>query len=171
MAASAKQQAERIDYMTKKEAGVVREHKGVIVDRELDRIYKQRGDLTTEIVLEEASSERSPLHQYFEWDDSEAARKYRLHQATALLMASKMVVVLNKENNGPPRVVGTVRRLLCPSPGEGFKMRNEALNERDARQAVIERKYSALRSWCRETVDIEELASLRTMILDSLPAS
>lgn len=147
-----------------------REKKAIIVDREFDRLYAEHGTLTTDLVLETAKDEDHPLHKYFEWDDSVAAQKYRQAQATAMLLASKMVLLLQREENGiAPKVVSAerteVRRLVAPFRGGGFKMRNAALSVEDERQALIERKKASLRGWCRETADIAELAEIRAAIL------
>lgn len=48
------------------------------------------GRLTPEAVVEDAKDEKSPLHRHFEWDDSEAARKYRLGQARDLIRRVKI---------------------------------------------------------------------------------
>jgi hypothetical protein len=48
-------------------------------------IRTKRGSLTPEIVVEEAADPMHPLHHRFEWNDTEAARKYRLNQAASLL--------------------------------------------------------------------------------------
>lgn len=161
-----------IQYATKEEAQVVRERKQVAVDRELKRIIDNHGTVTTDLLLEEARSPTHPLHKYFEWDDSVAAEKYRQQQALSMIMASRMVAsIVERQRNGPPKVVGTatVRQLVSPFRKGGFKMRNEALNEADARKAMVERKISALRSWLRETVDLPELSQLRSAIERHLP--
>jgi len=36
-------------------------------------------------MVELAKSPRSPLHKYFDWDDSTAARKWRVHQARMMI--------------------------------------------------------------------------------------
>lgn len=43
------------------------------------------GRLTPEQVVEDARAEDSPLHSHFTWDDAEAAQKYRLNEARALI--------------------------------------------------------------------------------------
>lgn len=52
---------------------------------ELDAIRSQYGTLTPEAVVEAASAPEHPLHNRFEWDDTAAARKWRLTQASELL--------------------------------------------------------------------------------------
>ncbi len=64
-------------------------------------IYKNRGELTAELVLEEAKKKKSPLHICFEWNDSKAAVKYRLEQARGIIKA----VVITKEIHGKPTPV------------------------------------------------------------------
>jgi len=51
-----------------------------------------RGKITPEIVLEDASDRSSPIHHLFAWDDSEAARQYRLLQAADLIRRVKVKV-------------------------------------------------------------------------------
>jgi hypothetical protein len=48
------------------------------------------GVLTAELVLREAKKKTSPLHTYFQWDDSEAAKQYRLIQAGDLIRRVKV---------------------------------------------------------------------------------
>lgn len=52
---------------------------------QLTGIYKRHGELTPQIVVDEARPEGAPLHDRFEWDDSIAGEKYRLIQAQQLI--------------------------------------------------------------------------------------
>jgi len=47
--------------------------------------YQQHGELTPEIVVEEARPETAPLHHRFEWDDAIAGEAYRREQASELI--------------------------------------------------------------------------------------
>lgn len=148
-----------------------RERKGVIVDRELEKIYSTHGVVSVDAVLLEAGNDKHPLHSYFEWDDKAAGEKYRRVQAYSLIMQSKFVVQLISNGSAEVRTVkesGSVRRLVSAFRGEGFKLRNEALGDDEMRKAIIESKKTALRSWCKGTIDIQELQPLRDVILASL---
>lgn len=57
----------------------------------LQEIYDTNQRLTPELVLDEASSESHPLHGYFDWDDSTAAYKFRLNQASHLIRSIRIV--------------------------------------------------------------------------------
>lgn len=156
-----------LEYLGKEK----RERKSVVIDRELERIYKKHKVVTVDIVLTEAAKPNHPLHSYFEWDDQAAAQKYRTVQAYSLIMASKYVVQLVENGVTTPRQVkGTanVRRLVSAFRGEGFRLRTDALKNAEARAAIVEMKRSQLRSWCNSVIDIDELADLRSSILAKL---
>ena len=150
---------------------VKRERKTVVVDRELEKIYDKHKVVTVDVVLAEAAKPTHPLHDYLEWNDEAAAAKYRRVQVYALIMSSKFVVQLVESGKADPKTIsesGNVRRLVSAFRGEGFKLRNEALADDEMRQAIIETKKSALRSWCESTIDIAELQPLRKLILAKL---
>lgn len=65
--------------------------------RELESIAIKHGDLKPGLVVEEARPEESPIHEAFEWDDSEAARLHRENQARRLM--NRIDVVLNVNGN------------------------------------------------------------------------
>lgn len=60
---------------------------------QLDDIAARRGELTPQAVLDEARSRRHPLHGRFEWNDTEAAEKYRLAQARNLIRSVRVSYV------------------------------------------------------------------------------
>lgn len=86
--------------------------------RELERIRKQRGKLTAEIVVEEAKSKKSPLHAIFQWEDSIAAHEYRLWQARAL-QRSIIVVYSQPQEDGTTVKSEPVNWLLRVKEPEG----------------------------------------------------
>jgi len=50
------------------------------------------GTIRAHDVLEVARPKNSPIHHYFEWDDSKAAEKFRLHQASRMIQSLVVVV-------------------------------------------------------------------------------
>ncbi len=64
----------------------------VDVVEELTSLYERLGELTAESVVAEAANPISPLHRYFEWDDTLAAREYRRTQARHLIRRVTIVV-------------------------------------------------------------------------------
>lgn len=75
----------------------------------LDRLARHLGgEVTSEAVLDEARDIQSPLHDAFDWDDSEAAEKYRRLEARWLLR--RVVVIRSKETAQPAWVSVRIQR-------------------------------------------------------------
>jgi len=84
----------KIKYVLKKGSRGVDKNKAQVYGEELNRIKESNGKLTSNIVLEEARNSRSKLHDYFEWDNSIAADKYRRDQAAYLMRIIGVVVLV-----------------------------------------------------------------------------
>jgi hypothetical protein len=77
------------------------------VGRELERI-EEVSELTNDSVLEYAEKNKnSELHKCFEWDDTKAARKYRLTQATAILQ--NISIVINEEEQDTTKAFVSIK--------------------------------------------------------------
>lgn len=57
---------------------------------ELEKIAAKHKLLTAEIVLQHAVKKNSPLHNYFQWEDTIAANEYRKIQAAGLIRRIKV---------------------------------------------------------------------------------
>jgi hypothetical protein len=68
-----------------------------IAVQELTRIENIYGSLTPENILNASVSEDALFHPLFEWDDSEAARHYRLQQARVIINNIQVVTISNGE--------------------------------------------------------------------------
>ena len=82
-----------------KDGGAVKN--GVAASTVADRLEALRnkigGQLAPIAVIDDARSTESPLHKFFEWDDTKAAHQHRLWQAQHLI-ASIKVVYRDQEN-------------------------------------------------------------------------
>ncbi len=58
---------------------------------QLQTIYDQRGQLTPNIVVDEARDPGHPLHNRFEWDNSVAGEAWRRQQAHELIRSVRIV--------------------------------------------------------------------------------
>jgi hypothetical protein len=165
-----------MQYLSKEESRVVRKCKTVIIEESLAKIIGREGRITAADVVAEAAQTDHPLHDFFEWDDSEAARKFRLTQATAMIIGTKYVCSLvEKRGKGKSQKAlaeassaTQVRRWLPAFSQKGFRERPDVLNDQEARKSLIERKLSILQGWCRSVMDIEELTPIRQALLDIL---
>lgn len=115
-----------------------------VVERELTRIQKQKHDriITAEDVVKAAAKKNSPLHCYFDWDDSSAAHKYRLHQARSLLVSYKL-------EQGEPHATRTRVSLLQDRtlPGGGYRLIEDVLSNEDLRREYARTALSEFKNW------------------------
>lgn len=106
-----------------------------IVAAELDRLAAMNGGaVNPAIVLDAARSPDSPLHEMFEWDDTEAAERWRLHQARTIIV--NLRIVLDTAEDEPRRL--TVRAYPALTAGQANDYRSIAAVVRDpARYAQL----------------------------------
>ena len=68
------------------------------VHKALTDLEDKNGRLTPEGVVRAASDPDSPLHEHFQWDDSEAAKSWRLQQARCLIHSVTVTVTVDEKN-------------------------------------------------------------------------
>lgn len=143
-------------------------HRSSTIDAELTRIHQDHDLVSADLLLKENSKPGTPLYHHFEWDDTEAANRYRLAQAQQMIRSSRMITIISENN----QIVGTikpVRNFLPSSKGKGeYKLRAKVLSEDELRAASVERKLRTIRNWVAETVDLQELKPLREAIVPVL---
>ena len=141
--------------------------KKVIEERLALLMNQNSGRLTKEIVLEDAEDPASPLHSLFEWDDTEAARKYRLSQANEIIRSIKVEVKTDKHT------ISVVRYVRDPATSSGYvetlRVRGHEEQARDVMRAEITRVVAALER-AQDIADVlglgEEVAHLVKQVSD-----
>lgn len=122
-----------------------------IQDRHPDKL------LVPEKVVEEAADEASPLHSYFDWDDSEAARQWRMMQARALIRKIEVIYPDDRSESAVPKYVSL--RSDRKKPGGGYRETGSVLSSRkllgeleETAKKDIEgvlRRYEMLKNLCK----------------------
>lgn len=79
-----------------------------IVSAELRKIEAECSIITPKLIVERASSKRSPLHKYFEWEDTLAAARYREWQARQLI-TTVYVVCADSPDSEPVRAFVNIK--------------------------------------------------------------
>lgn len=130
------------------------------VGRELEKLRQSTGgELHAEDVVEAARDPKNPLHSLFEWDDTEAAEKYRQSQARGVIQRLRVIVSQAPEQ---PKVV----RLAYVSPQQvkhpGYVETEEAMADPVRRDALVRNALAALEGWLNRyrSMDLEELKPL-----------
>ncbi|MDF2622022.1 MAG: hypothetical protein K0S00_4681 [Xanthobacteraceae bacterium] len=146
---------------TRFQAGAALDAKSVGEHLELLR-QQQHGELTPEDVLKDAENPNSPLHSFFEWSDTEAARQYRLHQARGLIRA---VVAIYTSDDRP--AVRTKAYVHIPEPGAPhYREAGHAMSQTKTRQMVLQRAWRELQQWRARYKDLKEFSELFEVIDD-----
>ncbi|OQA02218.1 MAG: hypothetical protein BWY71_00100 [Planctomycetes bacterium ADurb.Bin412] len=68
-----------------------------VAGREIEKIIETNGVCTPALLLDESRDEKAPLHFEFEWDDSVAAEKHRLTQASDMIRCLVIVEERGKD--------------------------------------------------------------------------
>jgi hypothetical protein len=99
-----------------------------VIEELRDIAKKNEGTILPEKVVDRAERESSALHKYFEWNDSVAAREYRLNQARQLLR-----IVVIAEPDEPPR-----RFAIHVSTEPGYRLAEEVFSVKRLRDQWLE---------------------------------
>jgi hypothetical protein len=125
------------------------------VGQHLERLREKfKGELTPEDVVADAENHNSPLHSFFEWDDSEAAQQWRLQQARGLIR-SVVAIVINQDEP-VKRVQAFVH---VPEPGAPhYRATDHAMSQERTRELVLRQAWKEFQAWRKRYEHLEELA-------------
>jgi hypothetical protein len=75
-----------------------------IIGKTLEGIFGKFGQVTPELIVDEARPEKSPLHKHFEWNDKTASEAYRRHQARQITNHLVEVVYTGPKKTKPVEI-------------------------------------------------------------------
>lgn len=127
------------------------------VGAHLDHLRQHfKGELTPKDVVDDARNPNSPLHSFFEWDDSAAAEQHRLHQARGLI---RSVVAIYVQPDEPAR--RTKAFVHVPEPGAPhYRSAPDAMSTKKTRDLVLQRAWRELQAWRQRYKDLREFAAV-----------
>jgi hypothetical protein len=156
------------------------------VGERLEAIRHSRQLLTPSVVLDDASNPGSPLHAFFEWDDTVAANRYRVDQAGHLIRSIQVTFVdveqapsrqielagvqsdqkstanpvrafvSIRSDDGDPSYVSTMQAMSDPA------MRTQVLKQAHDELAAVGRKYRELSELSQVFQAIESVGAMLT---------
>lgn len=144
-----------------------------VVGERLEAIRAKQRALTPQSVLKDARNIRSPLHEFFVWDDATAAEKYRLDQAAHLIRS--VSVIFEDADAAPERQISlgvapepaavprAVRAFLSIVDSEGessYVSTREAMADEEMRRQVLARAHAELNSVARKWRELRELGEV-----------
>jgi len=136
------------------------------VGQEFERLKKaNKGLLNPRIVLRSAKPKGSILHKCFQWNDSEAAEKYRLSQASHLLRSIEIVYVGDDGKKSLPAraFVTLIEEGIC-KPRSNYMAIAEVLNDKELRARYLSDTLSEYEALSRRNVNIKEFTTIHNAI-------
>lgn len=117
---------------------------------------KFKGEITPEDVLDDAKSDNSPLHSFFEWSDSAAAHQHRLQQARGLIRS--VVAIYVREDKPAVRTRAYVH--IPQGETSHYREASHAMSQKATRDVVLKRALEELIGWQKRYHDLHEFAEL-----------
>jgi hypothetical protein len=130
-----------------------------LVGERLDELKKQHGEITPEIVADDAMNPSSVLHAAFELDEKTAARQWIIHQARCLINSIEVTIHVKDREVETPAFVSVPKPVM--GGGREYKSIEDVINDEELKErflnnmkaemeAVIGKyeKYDFLLSYC-----------------------
>jgi hypothetical protein len=136
---------------------MIEREKSAAIRKELEVIAKQGdGVLQAEAVVEFARDKSTALHSEFNWDNTDAAHKWRLHQARNLI---RVQVTFEPRSERKMQVF-----VSLPSDreddGGGYRRMVDVLSNADKREQLVASALAEMEVFQRKYAAISELADV-----------
>lgn len=126
-----------------------------LIKQELEALAEaNNGLLHPEKVVEFAKDPTTALHSRFEWDDSEAAVKYRIWQARQLIKVT--VNILPNENETEYQVFVSLKSDRLN--GGGYRALVDVMSNDDQRKELLSQAHNDFKLWQKKYQQLKELA-------------
>lgn len=126
----------------------------------LERIAKaNHGELRVQDVVKAARPAASPLHSWFNWDDSEAAQQWRLQQARQLLRVT-VAYIGDDEESIPIRVFVSLSTDRYNGKGGGYRVTTAVLSDAERRQQLLDDALEEMKRFRAKYAELKELADV-----------
>jgi hypothetical protein len=127
------------------------------VIEELKRLSKIHGGLLSpEVVVREAAAEKSPLHDYFTWDDDEAAQRWRIHEARRLINVCVEIIDDGNKN----KEVNVFVSLKSDREEGGYRTMVNVLSNASLRSELVSNALDEMEFFREKYKTLRELASV-----------
>lgn len=132
---------------------------------------KNKGRLTSTVVLAAAKNVESPLHGLFIWNDSQAAMMYRKVQAREIARCIVVVKTDTPQGNaeGKPMFSHVQVHHSTGERHHGYINTGSGRRDPDYRGQMVETAIRQLRDWYDKYWDLSEIAELITAIEENWP--
>ena len=144
------------------------ESKNDEIKKQLEAIANRPAGLNPQTLLTEAENPLSSLHKYFEWDDTEAAIKWREAQAYDLIRRFKVEVITSENKTLTVRAFWPIKHLepdgtIDSAKRGSFILVSDIMDDAEATRQVIENAQSELEAFQIRYSKLAELFEFGTL--------
>lgn len=122
-----------------------------VVGETILEIERRDGTCSAQALVDEAASAASPLHNLFEWDDTAAAKQWRVEQARLAIRSIRFVVRREEVKN---------QHVMFVSTGSGYSNVIRVVSDEKLRQKMLDDAIKALNSWRERYGHLQELEAV-----------
>lgn len=121
----------------------------------IETLRAKHGEVRPEMLVDDAKSKRSPLHNAFEWDDTEAARQHRLSQARHLIRSISVRIITPAQT---PVVVPAFTNLDPHTEKQSYRSTVQVMSDAELRAQMLSNALRELQILRRKYAELSELA-------------
>lgn len=133
---------------------------------ELIRLREEANkSLKTEQIVNKAREEDSPLHDFFQWDDSVAGELYRRSQARRLIAMIYEVIIEEEEEKLIPLFYNVIIENEEGEQGEqGYVLNIEIIENKDYYEQQLKKAIREIKHWQEKYSTLKELSEIFRVI-------
>ena len=136
-----------------------------IAGEHIQKLADEHGEVTPMILLEDARPEGSVLHPCYEWDDTKAAEKYRLHQSKLIIANLTVVSINDSEEIRPTNAFVTINER---NERASYVSVVQALSNKETKEQVIRNAKAELNMFKQKYQNLVDLSKLLKDFLSEL---
>jgi len=132
-----------------REGSRVPKHKAQSYGEYLQWLKESVGEegLKPEYIVKKAKSKKSPIHDFFEWDDSRAALEHRLEQARNLVRSITVVVKYEEKTEETRAFQHIITVTEDGDEDKGYRSLEEIQANVSFQEAIVERARREYKGW------------------------
>jgi len=127
------------------------------------KIREENGDVLTPIqIVDKAKAKSSPIHEYFEWDDTIAGEKYRIFQARNLIGRIEIIV----ESDGEEDQIRAFHNISVQDGEEherGYVTLHDIQSNKDYLEIVLAGALDEIKSWQKRYSQYKRLKAFQPL--------
>jgi len=125
-----------------KEGATFAKKKAIVYGKFLMNLNSNIGEITPNDIVKASIPVSAPTHDYFEWDNTIAGDKYRLHQARELINHIQISVVSGRNEKIYPLFIN-----VNNSEHKGYNYFATVLNDKESRDYILKQALQQIQTW------------------------